>query len=90
MEIPSNYPKSMPKLKCLTPITTHPAINIDGQIAIPSKTSEIKSAFNPNNFDLLSSLSIIFEEKGRNIKGNELKVFKKQDFLNERIHFLAN
>eukprot|EP01091_Cochliopodium_minus_P005150 TRINITY_DN1511_c0_g1_i1.p1 TRINITY_DN1511_c0_g1~~TRINITY_DN1511_c0_g1_i1.p1 ORF type:complete len:342 (-),score=110.04 TRINITY_DN1511_c0_g1_i1:27-1031(-) len=90
MEIPSNYPEKMPTLKCLTPITSHPCIKSDGQVAIGGRVNSIKSAFNLNNGDLLSALSKIFSStKPERMKGNGLDSYVVSNFEREKLLFLA-
>ena len=79
----------MPTLKCLTPITTHPAIKTNGQIAIQGSISRIKSAFDAKNTDLLTALAKGFEIKGARIKGSNLSDFNMELYMKERFLFLT-
>ena len=89
MEIPSNYPEKKPTLKCLTPITSHPCIQKDGQVAVCGRASQIITAFNLNKGDLLTALSKIVGVKGERIRGREIGRFDANKFNQEKHLFYA-
>ena len=95
--INKNYPNEKPKIKCLTPIKSHPAINEQGEMCISGPQVSINNAFyyHDNRFmqtifytSLISSVSHCFSVFNVYIKDSDTK-FDKVEFLKEKNCFLA-